>query len=520
MQIRWFKRENLLSELVSGLHSVDVVLDLGPGINPQSFVRANLYIWCEPCPEYVEFLQKHNNGSPNVVILKATAQEVVPMMPDRSVDTILLIDVLEHLDRESGQQLLNHCIRLARKQIVVFTPMGFLPQEYEEGSSDSWGMSGAKWQMHRSGWMPEDFDDSWEILACADYHQKNGAGELLEPPFGAFYAVHHQGSGAALSHIVALVAPELPPMTTPAASAVSNITHSLTAREYYVISAQQQSPFESIEIHGRVFPRSYYHLRARMRPELFVDERFPDLIDELELAVFNRLYNMTSPGLFEVSQLVSNRLMETRHPVPIFTKLLETLDPARQACSRLRMHIGDATGEASPTFIPPDGLLDSAALKDVIESVCSTVSELVRYRTQAEEHWIQAANIGYLSAGLFELFDRAHQIQQVLQKDKAVALFAFLGGDPYYLPASCLASRWTGTPLIPCITSHWIDCWPASRRAFASTLENCILKASAAILVPDAKIEKEFFARVTCPIYRLDADPERWIGLVRALTLS
>jgi hypothetical protein len=513
LQIQWRHRDDLLSTLRSRLHSVDVVLDIGPGINPQSFVRANSYIWCEPCPEYVEFLQSYVNGCPNIVILKATAQEAVPMMPDRSVDTILLIDVLEHLDRASGQQLLDHCIRLARKQIVVFTPLGFLPQEYDAGCCDSWGMSGAEWQKHRSGWTPEDFDDSWEILACVDFHYKNGAGELLDPPFGAFCAIHHQSPGVVLSRKLALVAPELPPMNTVAASAVAAVTDLFAAHEYYVVSPQSVEVFESIDRPSRVIQGSHYSLRAHSIPETYVDKHFPCLMDELESAVFHNLYLRPIANLFEVTQLVSNKFMETCNYVPVLTKLLETLGPARRAFSQIDIH-----SEEIKDHISSELLLDSKTVKEAMESVFAASLDLESFRPQVATQWAQAANLGFLSARLLEICDRAFQIRQRLERDPAGALVAFLGGDPWYLPAAFLACCWTGMPIVTCLTSRWNDSWPAIRSRLADTLEECILKRSAAILVTDAETEKELSGKATCPIYRLDIKQERWISFVRSLT--
>ena len=38
--------------------------------------------------------------------------------------------------------------RIARRQIAIFTPLGFMPQEPEVESSDPWGMHGVEWQRH------------------------------------------------------------------------------------------------------------------------------------------------------------------------------------------------------------------------------------------------------------------------------------------------------------------------------------------------------------------------------------
>jgi hypothetical protein len=50
-------------------------------------------------------------------------------------------------------------------------------------------MQGGAWQEHKSGWSPEDFDDSWEILASRTFHANDNLGKPLSEPFGAFFAV-------------------------------------------------------------------------------------------------------------------------------------------------------------------------------------------------------------------------------------------------------------------------------------------------------------------------------------------
>jgi len=46
----------------------------------------------------------------------------------KSFDTVLLLDVLEHLSKKDGEKILNKIEAIARRQIIVFTPSGFQPQ--------------------------------------------------------------------------------------------------------------------------------------------------------------------------------------------------------------------------------------------------------------------------------------------------------------------------------------------------------------------------------------------------------
>lgn len=65
----------------------------------------------------------------------------------RSYDCVLASDVIEHLDKEDGLKLIDAMERIARRKVLIFTPVGFLPQAPYENNP---------WQAHRSGWTPEE----------------------------------------------------------------------------------------------------------------------------------------------------------------------------------------------------------------------------------------------------------------------------------------------------------------------------------------------------------------------------
>ena len=189
MTAEWFDPETLLRVIYDRIIPGDVVLDVGCGIKPQAYFKPRLHICCEPWGEYVRVLQKRRLDSPEITVIQDTAQHAVKAFRDKSVDSIFLLDLIEHLDRPDGERLLAECNRIARRQVVLFTPLGFCPQEYRRGDTDAWGLHGGSWQTHRSGWTPDDFDGSWQILASRDFHTANARGERLAAPLGAFFAL-------------------------------------------------------------------------------------------------------------------------------------------------------------------------------------------------------------------------------------------------------------------------------------------------------------------------------------------
>ena len=190
MPINIVSKDELYKVTIDKILKVDVVLDIGCGINPQNYLVPFVHICCEPFEEYVEVLQNKINCSSDrkYIVLKAGWADAVELFPKKSVDTVFLVDVIEHLEKEAGLRLLKATEAIAKRQIVVFTPLGFMPQHHPNGI-DAWGLKGANWQEHRSGWMPEDFDDSWDLLISEDFHAVDNMGNKLETPFGTIRAI-------------------------------------------------------------------------------------------------------------------------------------------------------------------------------------------------------------------------------------------------------------------------------------------------------------------------------------------
>ncbi|WP_407357228.1 hypothetical protein [Methanolobus sp. WCC5] len=188
MSINYIPSEKLYKTAKKKLKRANTVLDIGCGINPQSLVKAKINICCEPFNQYVKVLQDKLKNKKNYVVMNVGWNQVVKIFPPKSIDTILLVDVIEHLEKEEGRELLKATELVASQQIAIFTPLGFLPQEHPDGK-DIWGYDGGSYQEHKSGWLPEDFDESWDLYISEDYHKTDNMERPLDPPFGAIWAI-------------------------------------------------------------------------------------------------------------------------------------------------------------------------------------------------------------------------------------------------------------------------------------------------------------------------------------------
>ena len=119
-------------------------------------------------------------------------KQATKLFPAKSVDSVFALDMIEHLEKEEGHKLLEQAERIARRQIIVFTPFDFYPQPYDDSNNrDRWGMEGGYWQAHRSGWRPEDFGEGWEFVCCEAYHFVDHHDQQLDKPFGAIWAIRN-----------------------------------------------------------------------------------------------------------------------------------------------------------------------------------------------------------------------------------------------------------------------------------------------------------------------------------------
>jgi hypothetical protein len=158
------------------------IVEIGPGIRPQSFIHYGLGVAIDPYAPYLEVLRENNY---NGLLVNAKAMDALPLFMDNSFDTLFALDVIEHMEREEGLAFLEEAGRVA-SQIVIFTPLGPMPQKFEE--QDAWGMGGGQWQNHHSAWTPEDFP-GWKLRVLKDFHAEDAHGDVLDPPISAFWAV-------------------------------------------------------------------------------------------------------------------------------------------------------------------------------------------------------------------------------------------------------------------------------------------------------------------------------------------
>lgn len=145
---------------LEGLIECETVLDVGAGLRPMGWYTPKRHICIDAYLPYVERLraagyEAYQDGAWNGI-------------HDYDADAIYMLDMIEHVTKIEGRGLIAAACARARRQVVIYTPYGYLQQD-----SDGWGLGGDYWQTHRSGWLPEEFP-GWRIQLLTIHGKPEG----------------------------------------------------------------------------------------------------------------------------------------------------------------------------------------------------------------------------------------------------------------------------------------------------------------------------------------------------------
>lgn len=124
-----------------------------------------------------QYLDEVKHRCPQAKTVLSDALEYTKAQPDNSVDVISIIDGIEHMDKESGIELIKEMQRVSRKEILLFTPQGPGEDGYLKNEPhNAWGIEGADhFQTHKSGWTVEELKEyGFEILISAGELSQHG----------------------------------------------------------------------------------------------------------------------------------------------------------------------------------------------------------------------------------------------------------------------------------------------------------------------------------------------------------
>lgn len=137
------------------------VLDVACGLSLKSkYIPAQIRVGVDIYDEYF----KHIESDVPYVTVKYDVRKLNEIFMPKSFDLVIGCDIIEHLEKEEGFELLRQCEEIARKAVVSENPRGFVPQDI-----DILGHGGDHWQTHRSAWEPEEFEKLGYKVLVRDY---------------------------------------------------------------------------------------------------------------------------------------------------------------------------------------------------------------------------------------------------------------------------------------------------------------------------------------------------------------
>lgn len=127
----------------------DGILDVACGLSlkGQYIERTGALVGVDVYRPYLEAVKTDKSW----VGVCVDVRELDAVFLPKSFDLVLLLDIVEHVEKKEALQLIAAAEKLARVAVVIETPNGFIPQNI-----DIQGHGGHEWQTHRCGWTPEE----------------------------------------------------------------------------------------------------------------------------------------------------------------------------------------------------------------------------------------------------------------------------------------------------------------------------------------------------------------------------
>ncbi len=140
---------------------VETVLDVACGLSLKSqYIDASIRVGVDI---YRPYLEKIEATCPYVAI-ESDVRDIGKLFLPKSFDLVLLLDIVEHVEKEDALRLIEAAESIARVAVIIETPKGYVPQ-----NMDIWGHGGHEYQTHRCGWEPEELEQRGYDVLVRDY---------------------------------------------------------------------------------------------------------------------------------------------------------------------------------------------------------------------------------------------------------------------------------------------------------------------------------------------------------------
>jgi SAM-dependent methyltransferase len=144
---------------------INAVLDVGCGLSLKTqYIQADIRVGLDI---YRPYLEKIDAKVPYICI-NADAHQIDSLFLHKSFDIVTLLDIVEHLEKPDALALIEKAGKLAKRAVVIETPLGFLPQ-----NMDILGLGGDHFQTHRCGFEAEELEAMGYEVIIRSYQLAN-----------------------------------------------------------------------------------------------------------------------------------------------------------------------------------------------------------------------------------------------------------------------------------------------------------------------------------------------------------
>lgn len=167
MIVNVVNHKNFIETINELLSDSNTVLDVGCGIGE------TLDKLCCPIKIGVDahrpYLENVKSGE-KFIKINFYAERLRELFLPKSIDSVTLIDVIEHFEKGVAWDVLHQVEEIAVKKVIVFTPRGF----FQQLDVDHYGLGGESFQRHRSGWEVEDFEKlGYNTFIFSKFHDQS-----------------------------------------------------------------------------------------------------------------------------------------------------------------------------------------------------------------------------------------------------------------------------------------------------------------------------------------------------------
>lgn len=177
-----FRYYHFHSQVRKELQGCESVLDVGCGPNStlrvvsKDFYSVGIDAF-ESCIIESKKLGIHNE---NYVM---DVMDIDTKFAENSFDCVVALDVIEHLEKKDGEELIAKMEKIAKKKVLIFTPTGFLPQGIHYGNP---------YQVHKSGWTPKEMKGrGYRVIGFGGLKLLRKEAELRFKPLFFWFTVSH-----------------------------------------------------------------------------------------------------------------------------------------------------------------------------------------------------------------------------------------------------------------------------------------------------------------------------------------